>query len=189
MDRVNRGVLIGLVLVLMAAALPAQTVPVATPVAAAVATIGDQYRVGAGVSYDYYGKTGFATLVDIDARTAANSNIWYHVSLEMTAQQAVLKPGAEYELVRSGNWGIALFGDAGLATGSGATLGAFAGGGKVTYDFGSKLTQGASHYYAEFAAKVTYLSGTGGSVTSSTGVVTTQSAVQPVFSLVFTKGF
>lgn len=149
----------------------------------------DQYRIGAGVSYDYYGKTGFASLVDIDARTSANSNIWYHVALEMTPQQAILKPGAEYGLVQSGYWGLSLFGDAGLATGSGATLGAFSGGGKLSYDFGARLSKGASHYYVEFAAKVNYISGTGTTTPSTSGTPTANSAVQPVFSVVFTKGF
>jgi hypothetical protein len=149
----------------------------------------DQYRAGGGVSYDYYGKTGFASLLDIDARTAPASNIWYHVALEMTQQQAILKPGAEYDLVKSGYWGVALFGDAGLATGSGATLGAFSGGGKLSYDFGARLSKGASHYYAEFAVKINYITGTGTAVAAPNGTVTTNSPAQPVFSVAFSKGF
>lgn len=146
----------------------------------------DMYRIGAGVSYDYYGKTGFAALTDIDARTSPTSNIWYHVALEMTQQQAILKPGAEYELVHSGLWSMSLFGDVGLATGTGATLGAFSGGGKLAYDFGSRLTKGASHYYVEFCVKANYISG---QPSTTTTPITTNTPVQPVFSVVFTKGF
>jgi hypothetical protein len=149
----------------------------------------DQYRIGAGVAYDYYGKTGFASLADIDARVSPTSNIWYHVALEMTREKAVLKPGAEYDLVKSGYWGVSMFGDAGLATGSGATLGAFSGGGKLSYDFGSRLTKGTSHYYIEFAIKANYITGTGTTTTAPGGLVTTNSPVQPVFSICFTKGF
>ena len=149
----------------------------------------DQYRIGAGVSYDYYGKTGFASIMDIDARASATSNAWYHMTLEMTTTQAVLKPGVEYEITKSGYWGLSAFGDAGLASGGGVTLGAFSTGGKLSYDFGSKLSKGASHYYVEFAVKVNYLTGGGTTTVSAAGVSTTSSPVQPIYSVLFTKGF
>jgi len=147
-------------------------------------TTPDSYRVGSGISYDYYGKTGFAALLDVDARIAPSSNVFYHLTMEMTPQQATLRPGAEYEFYNSGNWSIGLFGDAGLATGTGATLGSLSGGGKLGYNIGRRVSNGLSSYYVTFACKVLYTAGQ-----PSTTLPVTPVGVLPVFSILFSKGF
>lgn len=121
----------------------------------------DQYRVGAGVTY-----------------------VFYHISLEMTSQQATLRPGAEYEVFHTGNWSGSMLGDAGLATGTGAILGSFSGGGKLSYNFGARLSKGASNYYAEFACRVLYTAGQ-----PSTALPVTAVGVIPIFEVRFTRGF
>lgn len=144
----------------------------------------DTYRVGTGISYDYYGKTGFAASLDVDARVSSTSHVFYHVSLDMTSLQAVLRPGVEYEMFNSRNWNGSLFGDAGVSNGTGAVLGAFSGGGKLGYNIGNKMSKGKSNYYIEFTCKLLYISGL-----PSVSLPATAVGVQPIFGIHFTKGF
>lgn len=130
------------------------------------------YYVGSGVSFDYYGGSGFAANTEFAAKVTGP--VYSYTTIEMTRTQATLRTGAGYLFFQQGNWSLLGLGDAGLATGSGPTLGSFSGGGYVAYDVGSKITKGASHFYVAVGGRLL-------TITSQT--------VQPIVSVTFGKGF
>ena len=129
------------------------------------------YYVGTGVTYDYYGKTGFAASTEFAAKVSGT--VYSYTTLELTASTATLRTGAAYLFSQTGLWSLLALGDAGLATGQGPTLGSFSGGGFVFYDIGSKVTKGVDHFYI----------GVGGRI------ISTGANPQPIFEVTFGKGF
>lgn len=150
---------------------------VVAPVAPATGTFVPQYYVGTGISYDYYGKTGFAATSSFGILTSSSVPLYSFTTLELTSQTATVRTGAAYLFKQAGNFNLVALGDAGLATGSGPTLGSFSGGGFLLYDVGSRLTKGVQHFYV----------GGGGKVLALTGGAA--GGVNPVFELTFGKGF
>lgn len=132
-----------------------------------------QYYVATGVTYDYYGKTGFAANTELGIRIGTTT-LYSYTTLELTSTVATVRTGAAKILFQSGDFSYVLLGDAGLATGSGTTAGSFSAGGFLMYDIGSKVTHGASHEYI----------GAGGRFVTIAGV-----ANQPIFEITFGKGF
>lgn len=130
------------------------------------------YYVGTGVTYDYYGPSGFAANTEFAAKVSGQ--VYSYSTVELTRTQASLRTGAGYLFFQQGNWLLIALGDAGLTTGSGPTLGSFSTGGLIGYDIGSKLTKGQSHFYL----------GVGGRLLN----ITSQT-VQPIFSITLGKGF
>lgn len=131
------------------------------------------YFVGSGVTFDYYGGSGFAGTTNIALRIA-DSQAYNWSSIELTPKTATLRTGAAFIQAISGNWILGGLADAGVATGSGSTLASFSGGGFIGYDFGAHLTKGRQHFYA--LAIVRLLS------TATLGP-------QPVYGVVIGKGF
>ena len=177
MSRICRAVLY---LFLAASFCYAQTAPTtSTPVATSSnGTFQPAYYVGAGASYDYYGKTGFAAATEIGIRIGS-TNVYSYTTMELTATLATIRTGAAYLFYQTGNWSLVALGDAGLATGSsgvssGVTLGSFSAGGLVMYDIGARLTKGASHFYI----------GGGGRLVSTSTLGQT-----PIATITFGKGF
>lgn len=152
------------------------TVPATPPTAVATTTNGifqPAYFVGAGITYDYYGKTGFAANTDIGIRIGS-TNIYSYTTLELATTTSTLRTGAAYLFYQTGNWSLLALGDAGLATStSSLALGSFSGGGLMLYDVGNKVTKGSSHFYI----------GVGGRF-----IQTASLGSQPVFVLTFGKG-
>lgn len=132
-----------------------------------------QYYVGSGAVYDYYGKTGFAGITSFAARISTSS-VYSYSTLEMSRDQSALRTGAGYLFINQGNWSLMALGDAGVATGSGPTLGSFSGGGFLNYDIGARLTEGKQHFFISVGGRVLN--------TSSQGP-------QPIFTILFGKGF
>ncbi len=131
----------------------------------------------AGISYDYYGKTGFAaqTTVAVKVTNQASTVPLYSFStLDLTRDAAVLRTGAAYILLQQGRWSIVGLGDAGLATGVGPALGAFSGGGFLAYDVGARVSGDKSHFYIAFGGRVL-------NITSQT--------VQPIYTITLGPGF
>lgn len=131
------------------------------------------YYVATGVTYDYYGKSGFAANTELGIRVGQTS-IFSYTTLELTSTVATIRTGAAKILFQSGNFGFIALGDAGLATGNGSTLGSFSGGGFLMYDIGSRVTKSIDHFYI----------GVGGRGLSFTGTT-----VKPIFEITFGKGF
>jgi hypothetical protein len=131
------------------------------------------YYVATGVTYDYYGKSGFAANTELGIRIG-QSSIFSYTTLELTQQTATIRTGAAKILFQSGNFGFILLGDAGLASGSGQTVGSFSGGGFLMYDIGSRVTKGLDHFYIGLGGRSLVLSG---------------NTVQPIFEITFGKGF
>lgn len=105
-----------------------------------------QYIVATGISFDYYGKSGFAALTSFGFKPLATSNAMSFTTLEMTAQTATIRTGGGYPIMQQGNWSIIVLGDGGISTGTGQpTLASLSGGGFVTYDICAKITKGLSH--------------------------------------------
>jgi len=97
-----------------------------------------QYYIGTGVTYDYYGPTGFAANTEFGVRVG-NGDTYSYSTLELTRTQATIRTGAAYAFLKQGRWlGLGL-GDAGLATGTGVMLGSFSGGGLLGYDIGGRI--------------------------------------------------
>lgn len=137
------------------------------------------YYVGSGVTYNYYGGTGFAANTVFAAQSnlinsSLPKNLYSYSTLELTRAQAVLRTGAGYVFFNQGYWSLVALGDGGLATGSGPTLGSFSGGGFLDYDIGAKLSKGASHLYLGFGGRVITMSSYG---------------VQPIPMITVGKGF
>ena len=156
-----------IVFILMALPLAAQTPAPFVP----------SYFTLAGISYDYYGKTGFAAQTTFGAKITSAENkfpLYSFSTLELTRDIATLRTGAAYAFYQQGNWSLVGLGDAGLATGTGATLGTYSGGGFLAYDVGGKVTKGNSHFYVAFGGRVL-------NITSQT--------VQPIFTITFGPGF
>lgn len=130
------------------------------------------YVVGTGVSYDYYGKTGFAANTEIGIHVKGGT--FSYTSLEMTATTATLRTGAAIIAKQVGYWALIGLADAGLATGSGSTVGSFSGGALISYDVGARVTKGVQHFYINVGARVLALTGTN---------------VNPIFEITFMKGF
>lgn len=139
----------------------------------AQSTFVPQYYVATGVTYDYYGKTGFAANTELGIRIGTTS-IYSYTTLELTSTIATIRTGAAKILFQSGNFGFVVLGDAGLASGSGSTTGSFSGGGFLMYDVGSKVTKGSDHLYIGIGGRSLAISG---------------SSVQPIFEITFGKGF
>lgn len=131
-----------------------------------------QYFVGTGVSFDYYGKSGFAASTEFAARVSGP--YYSFTTIELTRDVAVLRTGAAYLFFQQGNWVMIALGDAGLQTGTGPTLGSFSGGGFLAYDIGNKLSKGASHFYIAVGGRLL-------NVTSQT--------VQPIATFILGKAF
>ncbi len=137
------------------------------------------YYVGTGVTYNYYGGTGFAANTVFAAQanllnSAMPKNLYSYSTLELTKTQAVLRSGAGYIFFNQGNWSMVALGDGGLATGSGPTLGSFSGGGFLNYDIGARLTKGAQHLYIGLGGRLITMSSLG---------------VQPIPMITIGKGF
>lgn len=131
-----------------------------------------QYFIGTGVTYDYYGTSGFAANTELGL--LVKPPMYSYSTIELTRTVATLRTGAAWMFLQQGRWiGLAL-GDGGLATGSGVTLGSFSGGGILGYDVGGRLTKDTSHFYVGGALRII-----------STGGQT----VQPIFSLILGKAF
>src|SRR5271169_6237404 len=150
--------------------------------AAQTAPFQPSYVVGAGVLYNYWGRTigtvpapGFSGDNTFGARLGS-TNVYSYSSINLTAQTAAFSTGAAYVFKQSGNWSLAAIGTAGLVTGSGsAILGQFMAGGMVFYDIGQRLKPGTSaHYY--IVGRVNLMN-----VTSQT--------VQPVYGIGLAAGF
>lgn len=160
----------------------AQTPAPPAPATSNVSQYIPQYFVGTGVAFDYYGKTGFAAQTEFAANGCFLTNtcdkglskVFSFTTIELTAQQATMRTGAAYIFLNQGNWYLIGLGDAGLATGSGPTLGSFSGGGFIGYDIGSKISKGASHFLIAFGGRV---------------IAITSQAVQPVPSFILGKVF
>ncbi len=148
-----------LLLLALTIAAPAQFVP--------------QYVVGTGVSWDYYGGAGFSGSTDFAARVG-QSNVYSFTSLDLTSKQASLRSGAAYTFFNQCYWSLTALGNAGLATGSGPTLGSFTAGGFIAYDIGAKLTKNVEHFYIAVGGRLL-------NITSQT--------VQPIFTVTLGRGF
>jgi hypothetical protein len=130
------------------------------------------YLVGSGISYDYYGKTGFALQQTFAAKVT--NGLYSYSTLTNTQSQAAISTGAAYTVTQSGNWSISLLGTAGLLSGSGTpVLGQFTGGGVMMYDIGARL-KSSHHYYV-----------VGG--VSILGV--TSQVIKPIYGIGFSAGF
>lgn len=161
-----------LVIILSGVATAQTTTPTSTATTTTAGFV-PSYYVGSGVSYDYYGKTGFAASTDFAARIGT-TNYFSYTSLELTPQTATLQTGAAYLFFQSGYWNLVALGAAGLTTGTGVTLGSFTGGGFLAYDIGSRLTKGTSHLYVAIGGRLL-------NITSAT--------VTPIMTISFGKGF
>ncbi|MES2136114.1 MAG: hypothetical protein V4502_03515 [Pseudomonadota bacterium] len=132
-----------------------------------------QYYLGTGITYDYYGPTGFAANTEFGARVSGD--VYSYSTLELTRTVATIRTGAAYAFMKQGRWLALALGDAGLASGAGQPLlGSFSGGGMLAYDIGAKLTHETSHFYI----------GVGGRVISTGG-----QTVQPIFAITLGKAF
>ena len=127
-----------------------QAPPVATTTAAGFQPA---YYVGAGSTYDYYGKTGFAAETNLAVRIGS-TNVYSFSTMELGVTQATLRTGLAYLTYQNGNWAIVLIADAGLSTGSGITLGSVSGGPLILYDIGAKVSKGTSHAYIGVGMKM-----------------------------------
>ena len=139
------------------------------------------YLVGSGITYDYYGKTGFALQQTFAAQSSKilpdnkfTENIYSYWTLINTQSQAAISSGIILNVMQSGNWSIGLMGTAGLLSGSNAPiLSQFTGGGVMMYDIGNRL-KSSHHYYV-----------VGG--VSILGI--TSQIVKPVYGIGFAAGF
>lgn len=131
------------------------------------------YYVATGATYDYYGKAGFAANTELGVRIGTSS-IYSYTTLELTSTIATIRTGIAKILFQSGNFGFIVLGDAGVANGSGTTVGSYSGGGFLMYDIGSKVTKGLDHFYLGLGGRSLILSG---------------NQVQPIFEITFGKGF
>jgi hypothetical protein len=132
------------------------------------------YLVGSGISYDYYGKTGFALEQTFAARLTSTSKVYSFSTLANTQSQAAISTGAAYNFVQNGNWSLTALGTAGLTSGSGSpTLGQFTAGGTIMYDIGARL-KSTNHYYIVGGVSIL-------NVTSQT--------VKPIYGIGFAAGF
>jgi hypothetical protein len=130
------------------------------------------YLVGSGISYDYYGKTGFALQQTFAAKVT--KGLYSYSTLTNTRDQAAISTGASYCPMQSGNVSMCMLGTAGVLSGSGEpVLGQFTGGGVMMYDIGNKLKSG-HHYYI-----------VGG--VSILGVMS--QVVKPIYGIGFAAGF
>jgi hypothetical protein len=171
--------MVGLLLAVLAVAGFGQTVTGQAPPPFFPVPFSPQYVVAQGVTYDYYGKTGFASSTEVRAAVPGASNLYFSTVLEMTRTQAILRPGAAFRLLQNGNWGLWALGDAGLATGSGQTGASFSGGGFLSYDIGSRLTKGAQHFYIDV----------GGRLLKNNVNPDGSTGTQPILTVTFGKGF
>ena len=149
------------------------TSPTPTSAPASSANFVPSYYVGTGVSYDYYGKTGFAASTDFAARIGT-TNYYSYTSLQLTPQTATLTTGAAYLFFQQGNFDLVALGTAGLTTGTGVTLGSFTGGGFLAYDIGSRLSKGTDHFFVAVGGRLL-------NITSAT--------VTPILTISFGKAF
>ena len=130
------------------------------------------YVIGSGVSYNYYGKTGFALQQTFAAKVS--THIYSYSTLSNTSTTSAVSTGASYCPLTTGFTTICFLGTAGVLGGSGGpTLGQFTGGGTIMYDIGQKLKSG-HHYYI-----------VGGLVIQN---VTSQT-VNPIYGIGFAAGF
>lgn len=106
---------------------------------------GPTYVVGTGITYDYYGKTGFASTTTVALKVTGG--LYQITTLDLTRDTSVMKAGVGYTLIKNGRWSLMGLGDAGGATGSGPTLLSASGGMALSYDVGSLLTKGKSSFY------------------------------------------
>jgi hypothetical protein len=139
------------------------------------------YLVGSGISYDYYGKTGFALQQTFAAQSSKvlpdskfTENMYSYWTLTNTQSQSAISTGIIYNVMQNGNWSLGLMGTAGLLSGSNAPiLSQFTGGGVMMYDIGARL-KSSHHYYV-----------VGG--VSILGV--TSQVVKPIYGIGFAAGF
>jgi hypothetical protein len=138
----------------------------------AVQSFQPSYLVGSGISYDYYGKTGFALQQTFAAKV--KEGLYSYSTLTNTQAQAAISTGASFCPLQSGNVTLCGLGTAGLLSGSGSpVLGQFTGGGVLMYDIGARL-KSSHHYYV-----------VGG--VSILGI--TSQVVKPVYGIGFAAGF
>lgn len=113
------------------------------------------YILGAGVSYDYYGKQP-AVLTTFAARVADSTYSLTSIETGTQAGQtaASLRTGIMRLLTQPGNWTLFVLGDGGITVNGGATLGNFSGGGGLAYDIGSRV-KAAGHLYLTGIVRLT----------------------------------
>ena len=139
-----------------------------------------QYFTLGGVSYDYYGGSGFAGVTVFGAKLTPTSEgkpgfpVYSITTIELTKDIATARTGLSYVFFQDGNWALAGLGDAGATTGSGQTLGSFSGGGSISFDIGGKLTGNKSHFFISPAVRVLNITG---------------KTVQPIYEIMFGPGF
>jgi hypothetical protein len=131
-----------------------------------------QYFVGTGITYDYYGPTGFAANTEFAALLKGNT--YSYSTLELTRAQATVRTGAAYMFYNANHWSLFGLVDGGIATGTGPTLGSFSGGGFGGYDLGGKLTKDITHLFI----------GAGVRLINTSGQTT-----QPIFGFIIGKAF
>lgn len=168
---------LGLML-LLSVALWGQVAPIPAPIPVAVpvaktAIFQPTYFVGAGSSYDYYGKGGLIPNTSFGIRIAS-TGIYSYTTIDLGRTTATFRTGAAFIFYQVGNWSLMGLGDAGLASTSGSsTLGSYSGGGFVLYDIGNRSNSG-NHFYI----------GLGGRL-----VQTSTQGKEPVLAITFGKGF
>ena len=143
------------------------------PITAQTLPFQPSYLVGSGVSYDYYGKTGFAVQSAFAARIGT-TKLYSYSDLANTSTTASINTGAAYCFAGTANISLWALGTAGLISGSGSPiLGQFQGGGMMMYDVGNRLKPG-NHYYV-----------VGGVSVQNIASVT----VRPIYFVGFAAGF
>lgn len=108
-----------------------------------------QYLVGTGITYDYYGATGFAANHVFAVKLSGSLPIYSWTAIANTKTTASISTGAAYTFLQKGDISAVALGTAGLVTGEATPiLGQFTAGGLLLYDLGHRLKPtSTTHYY------------------------------------------